>query len=310
MKRIVLTGSSGFVGQHVLSRLMQEPSFEVHALYREQNGFPKAVAAAGISSAKVHFESLDLTDEMAVQEWVASHPDVDLCLHLAAMSNPSVCEQEPQKALECNNPQHWFRALFSQNIPIVALSTDQVYDGTNAPYKETDAANPVNVYGTTKVAMEHSLQSSSTPHIVLRSSIVLGPLAPFGGAHSTFLHFIETRSEQETVFYSDECRSVVSTKDVVNVILFVCQHGITSSGIYNMGGRDRVSRYDMAHAVFGHFGYDTRYLVAKKKASLRVAGVASPLDISMDSTKLSQLIGIQFQGLDDIIRDTFPKKSS
>jgi hypothetical protein len=66
----------------------------------------------------------------------------------------------------------------------------------------------------------------------------------------------------------------------------------------------------MAQAVFGHFGYDTRYLVAKKKASLPVAGVASPLDISMDSTKLSQLTAIQFQGLDDIIRDTFPKQSS
>jgi dTDP-4-dehydrorhamnose reductase len=280
----------------------------VYALYKEQNGFPKAVAAAGISSAKVHVQSLDLTDETAVQEWVASHPDVELCVHLAAMSNPTVCEQEPQKALECNNPQHWFRALFSQNIPIVALSTDQVYDGRNAPYKETDAANAINVYGTTKVALENFFQESiSTPFIILRSSIVLGPLAPFGGAHSTFLHFIETRNGQETDFYTDECRSVVSVKDVVDVLVYFCQHGTTSSGIYNMGGRDRVSRYDMAHAVFKYFGHDTRYLVAKKKAALPVSGVASPLDISMDSTKLSQLMGIQFQGLDDIIRDTFPK---
>ena len=120
----------------------------------------------------------------------------------------------------------------------------------------------------------------------------------------------QTRNGKETDIYTDECRTVVSMHDVVDILVCICKHGIASSGIYNMGGRDRVSRYDMAHAVFDHLGYDTRYLVAKTKVLLPVTGVASPLDISMDSSKLSQLTGIQFQGLNDIIRDTFPKESS
>eukprot|EP00544_Gedaniella_sp_CCMP2646_P009162 CAMPEP_0202502336 /NCGR_PEP_ID=MMETSP1361-20130828/38686_1 /ASSEMBLY_ACC=CAM_ASM_000849 /TAXON_ID=210615 /ORGANISM="Staurosira complex sp., Strain CCMP2646" /LENGTH=52 /DNA_ID=CAMNT_0049135329 /DNA_START=183 /DNA_END=338 /DNA_ORIENTATION=+ len=52
-----------------------------------------------------------------------------------------------------------------------------------------------------------------------------------------------------------------------------------------MGGKERVSRYNMAKSVFQRFDYDTQCLVAKEKASLPAFAVASPLDISMDSTK-------------------------
>jgi dTDP-4-dehydrorhamnose reductase len=145
--------------------------------------------------------------------------------------------EQLQQALECNNPEHWFRALSSRNIPIVALSTDHVYEGDNAIYK-----------------------------------------APFGEAHSTFLHFFKTCNGKETDFYTDECQTVVSIHDVVDILVYICKHGIASSGIYNMGGRDRVLRYDMAHALFDHLRYDTRYLVAKMKALLPVMGIASPLD--------------------------------
>jgi nucleoside-diphosphate-sugar epimerase len=97
----------------------------------------------------------------------------------------------------------------------------------------------------------------------------------------------QTRNGKETDFYTDECRTVVSIHDVVDILVYICKHGVASSGIYNMGGRDRVSRWRMLSLT--NIGYDTRYLVAKTKALLPVTGVASPLDISMDSSKLSQL---------------------
>jgi len=313
VKRIVLTGASGFVGQHVLSRLMQTPSLKIHAICRDINGFSEAVAAAPCDeTTTVIVTSLDLTNGDAVDQWISDHPKLDLCLHLAAMSNPRACEEVPEQAMSCNNPESWFQALSSRGIPIVALSTDQVYDGTKGTlYIESDLANPVNIYGKSKETMEKTLaRKQDCKSVSLRSSIVLGPLAPFGNAHSTFLHFCETRSKQETDFYTDECRTVVSVDDVADVLMYFCSHGVALSDIYNMGGRDRVSRYDMAAAVFQHFGYDTKYLVAKEKATLPPGPVASPLDISMDSSKLAKLTGVNFKGLDEIIQDTFPSKAS
>ena len=313
VKRIVLTGASGFVGQHVLSRLTQMPSLEIHALCRDIEDFSEAVAATPCAATTtVHVVSLDLTDQEAIDKWLKAHCSFHICLHLAAMANPRDCQEAPEQAMACNNPEHWFRALASHGIPVVALSTDQVYDGTKGSfYVESDPVNPVNVYGTTKVAMEKTLRElTSIPSVCLRSSIVLGPLAPFGNAHSTFLHFCQSRNEQETDFYTDECRSVVSVGDVVNVLMHFVKYGVSDTATFNMGGRDRVSRYDMAQAVYRHFRYDTQYLVPKEKATLPTGGVASPLDISMDSSKVEQLTRIQFKGICDIIRETYPNEQS
>lgn len=309
-RSLILTGASGFVGQHVLSRLMQRKSLEIHALCRDIETFSAAVSAAPReATTTVTVSSLDLTDQEAIDKWITEHPNLDICLHLAAMSNPRACEETPQVAMACNNPTKWFHSLSSRGIPIVALSTDQVYDGTKGSlYVETDDTNPVNVYGKSKVAMEEYVQQQPTKCVSLRSSIVLGPHAPFGNAHSTFLHFCETRNKQETIFYTDECRTVISVDDVVNVLIYFCEHGFSESATFNMGGKERVSRYDMAKSVFQRFDYDTQYLVAKEKALLPAFAVASPLDISMDSTKLEKLTGFQFEGLDEIVQKTFPIK--
>lgn len=324
-RRLVITGASGYLGQHLLSRFLTTlPShYEVFALFGDSSYDEFVEAVRKIDTAvTVHVESLDLTDAAAVQAWVSSHSNsaspLDLCLHLAALSSPKACEDHPVKADAINNPVAFLEALAVAHVPTVALSTDQVYDGTAAPYVETDHSHPVNVYGQTKVAMEVFLEKffseHSTPHIALRSSIMLGPLAPIlpAQAHSTFLHFCESRAReaQQTQFYVDEMRNVVSVQDVVNVLLYFGQHGISAPGVYNMGGKDRVSRLDMARAVCSHFGYDSStVLVPTIKANLPPSGVASPLDISMDSSKLAKLTGIQSMGLEEIVKSTFPENT-
>lgn len=317
-RRIVLTGASGFLGQHLLSSFLFSPShFEIFVLFggsSDKEEFMHAIQSIE-TPVTTHLQALDLSDAAAAKQWVeAQAPPLDLCLHLAALSSPRLCEEHPERAHATNNPTAFLEALAVARVPTVILSTDQVYDGTTeALYRETDATHPVNTYGQTKVALEHSLAEiftkHSIPHVSLRSSIILGPRAPLSEAHDTFLHFCEKRGreQQETTFYTDEIRNVVSVQNVVSVLLYFCRQGISPAacGVYNMGGKDQASRYDMAQAVCAHFGYKTDILIAAEKANLPPSGVASPLDISMDSTKLETLTGVQFKGLQDIVKDTF-----
>jgi dTDP-4-dehydrorhamnose reductase len=189
---VILTGASGYLGQHLLHSFMTRSldgddgdeneyssCFHIHALYGGNTpGFVKAVQrhhiahqTSGKRSCVVQVEALDLTDANAVQEWMAtkdstcfSNNDNDnttiVCIHTAALSNPRACQQDAERAHALNVPKAFFDACQSRGCAMICLSTDQVYDGTCPPYIEehteetTTSRRPVNVYGATKLAME------------------------------------------------------------------------------------------------------------------------------------------------------------
>jgi dTDP-4-dehydrorhamnose reductase len=339
-KRIVLTGASGYLGQHLLHAFLTDPpaqvladgttstnsKYHIYALYRSAQGFADAAKAVPcVSNVTLTFECLDLSDSEQVLQWAENHSDLDVCIHAAAMSSPKLCQQQPVAARACNVPTVFLDALRKQSVKIIALSTDQVYDGNRPPYRETDATGPCNVYGQSKLEMEEymkntlsfdsnsdaTVSNSDVPSAtVLRSSIMLGPKAPIlpSIAHDTFLHLCQSRQGAETEFYTDECRSVVAVADVVAVLQWLVanyEYNVVAAtaGTFNLGGPQSVSRLDMAEAVFSHFAYDNCYLIAKEKAALK--GKDSPLDISMNSNKIAELTKHKFQTLQEMVRATF-----
>lgn len=324
--RLLVTGSSGFLGQHLVHSLLTLPienvSEDLHlfALVHSVSGLDAAIGAVPnkLPFVRTHVVSLDLTDEKAVEAWVQHNAPFDACIHAAALSSPRVCQTEPDRAARLNNPTHFFRCLQTTgNVKrILALSTDQVYEGTRAPYAETDDTRPCNVYGQTKVAMEESLGTlfgsrKEQSVVLLRSSIILGPRAPLlpEETHDTFLHFCASRKDTDTVFYTDECRSIVFVDNVVDCIRWLLATTWTErSCVYNLGGPTSVSRYDMAQAVFAQLHYDTRHLQAAAKAEQPPGLVPSPLDISMKVDKLYDVTkgAIEWRGLDEIVRVTLP----
>jgi dTDP-4-dehydrorhamnose reductase len=338
MKRIAITGASGYLGQHLLHAFLTDPprmtlvdcytddgtsstasSYHIYALYRSAQGFPDAVKAIPCAAnVTVTIECLDFTDSEQVSQWVERHSDLDVCIHAAAMSSPKLCQEQADAARACNVPTAFFDALRKHSVQIVALSTDQVYDGSQPPYSETDSTGPCNVYGQSKLEMEeyilptnddYGLDSPRSGVTVLRSSIMLGSKAPILSsiAHGTFLHFCQSREGVETEFYTDERRSVVAVTDVVAVIQWLVVNDHTeAAGIFNLGGPQSVSRLEMAEAVFSYSGYDKSYLIANKKATLKdLPQVPSPLDISMTNSKITELTQRKFQVLEEMVRATF-----
>jgi dTDP-4-dehydrorhamnose reductase len=288
--------------------------YEITALYNRMEGFPEAVQAqSSAEGVTVHVQSCDLTTE---SDYSFAKKDVDICVHTAALASPRFCEADPDKANAINVPKSFFQTM--ANVPIIALSTDQVYDGTkdtekDGDYKEdTDKPNPLNVYAKTKLEMEKYLQEHHTKAatVLLRSSIILGPKAPFGKAHDTFLHFCQSRDQQETTFFVNEYRTVVSVLHVCRIMDWMILHhrrNLPNNNyeVYHLGGPVRVNRIDMAKAVFHQFQFDTKYLLKTEQTSKNV-----PLDISMDSRKLQELTGIAHlpATLPELVEYTFSKK--
>jgi dTDP-4-dehydrorhamnose reductase len=103
-----------------------------------------------------------------------------LVLNTAAYTAVDRAESEPEAATELNAalPRALAQACGLLDIPLVHVSTDYVFDGEKrSPYLETDAPNPLNVYGATKLEGDLAIERTSPRRwAILRTSWVVSEI--------------------------------------------------------------------------------------------------------------------------------------
>lgn len=151
--RILLTGKNGQVG------------FELQ----------RALAPLGELLA-VDQSECDMADAQAIRRLARSF-NPDIIVNPAAYTAVDKAEAEIELAHAVNAvaPGVFGEEAVKLGAWVVHYSTDYVFDGIKAgPYTEEDATNPQCVYGRTKRDGEVSLQQSGAPHLILRTSWVVG----------------------------------------------------------------------------------------------------------------------------------------
>ena len=152
MKKILLTGINGQVG---------------HALQAELGEY------ALISLSR---DQLDLSNTDQIRQ-VVRELKPDLIINPAAYTAVDKAESEPELAHAINAlaPQVLAEEAARLGAALIHFSTDYVFDGTKlGAYEETDAVNPISVYGKTKLAGEDAIRVVGLPHLILRTSWVYG----------------------------------------------------------------------------------------------------------------------------------------
>uniref|UniRef100_A0A7S1U0Z1 RmlD-like substrate binding domain-containing protein n=1 Tax=Phaeomonas parva TaxID=124430 RepID=A0A7S1U0Z1_9STRA len=182
---ILVIGGGGYLGQFLLEALLpdaRDGQWQLH--------FTQRNSELAVPGATAH--AMNLCDEGQIAALLeALRPAV--IINTAAMTSLADCEKNPDEASAVNAPEHLFAAAAAAAPApplLVQLSTDQVYDGAHAPYAEGDTAAPVNHYGATKLHCEQRMAAAGVNGVVLRSSNILGPPAPFSGA-GKFLQWLD-----------------------------------------------------------------------------------------------------------------------
>ncbi len=135
----------------------------------------RSLAALGEVTATSRAE-LDLTSDDSIRAAVR-RVQPNLIVNAAAYTAVDKAESEPERSQRINADAVATLAAEAKVIgaAMIHYSTDYVFDGTKTtPYIETDATNPLGVYGKTKLAGEQALAAAGIPYLVLRTSWVYG----------------------------------------------------------------------------------------------------------------------------------------
>ena len=174
-----------------------------------------------------------LQQALATATEAAANGRLAAVVNCAAISFPGECETRPSETESVNVPSMLVDNLcrHAQSTGwaplLVQLSTDQVYgdsrgDAIPSLWRETDAIVPVNVYGAQKAKAEEMIEARYPHHVILRSSVMYGPLPKFLGPvkGERFLQFCNKvlDGKNDVAFFDDEWRNFVSVTDVAAAV--------------------------------------------------------------------------------------------
>jgi dTDP-4-dehydrorhamnose reductase len=181
---------------------------------------------------------------------------------------------------------------------LIHYSTDYVYDGTKTEkYLETDAANPINVYGRSKAEGDWLIKETGCSHIILRTSWVYSTI----GKNFLLTILRLAREKEELKIVSDQIGSPSyakclsqATKSIVEKL--VADGMKAQSGVYHFVSPDQTSWYEFAKSILD-LDPQKNSQICKTVTPVSSAEFGSktkrPLNSALDVSKLEKTFGIK-----------------
>ena len=196
---------------------------------------------------------LDLSSESNINHYFNNK--FDIIINCAAYTAVDKAEEEIELANQINHlaVKRLAQIANEQKAKLIHISTDYVFDGeSDKPYTETDATNPINVYGKTKLSGEKALQEAMpTNAIIIRTSWVY---SEFGNNFvKTMLELGKQRDELNIV--RDQIGSPTYATDLANTILEIVRNKEfkeigQATQIYHYSNEGEISWHEFAKEVF------------------------------------------------------------
>jgi dTDP-4-dehydrorhamnose reductase len=239
--RVLITGATGLLG---------------HGLIRVFSGrhtvFPLA-----------HSE-VDITNAGAVREaFRKARPEA--AIHTAAIPDPDICELEPDRAhlVNVEGTRNVTEAAREVGASVAFISSDSIFDGLKkSPYIETDAPNPVSVYGRTKVDGEKIVRGVPE-HWIFRIPILFGPGK---------INFVEKGLQaittgKEYVVALDQVGCAAYTLDIGRKTMEVME--AKRYGTFHLSNTGECNRLELAQRAAVMAGLDPSKIIGRKMDEMK-----------------------------------------
>ena len=247
MKRILVTGSNGLLGQKITEKIIAEGQFDLIATAVGPNRYP---VTEGYSYAE-----MDILNPENVKEVVELHQP-DAIIHTAAMTNVDTAEaqQELAYALNVAAVKTLVDVCLAHNIQLVHLSTDFIFDGAEGPYDELAAPNPLSYYGKTKLEAEEVIKNSQCRWAILRTIIVYGIVNDMSRSNIVLWAKGALEKGDPINVVNDQWRMPTLAEDLADCCLLAVEKD--AYGVYNASGKDMMSIAELVRRVADFWNLD------------------------------------------------------
>jgi len=269
MSKILVTGGAGFIGFHVINRLIEDGhivcSFDSYNDYYDQT---LKYARADQLSISVPYG--DLKDAEFVEEYIGNHKP-DVIIHLAGYAGVRHSLADPQKYIDNNvtGTQNLINASVKHGVDhVLYASTSSCMVGNPLPWTEDDnvgrASNP---YAMTKVANESQFACSKIKNTTgLRFFTVYGPWGRPDMALFDFANNIVKGNPITLYNHGDMTRDFTYIDDIVNGIVILVNNTISrvhpEDMIYNIGYGQQVKLTDFVDHIEINLGKKAKRILA------------------------------------------------
>ena len=259
--KIFITGANGQLGRELQKRLQ------------------------GTDFRATDVQELDITDESAVASMIGDYKP-DVVIHGAAWTQVDAAEEKQDLAWQVNaiGTQNIAKSCRQVGATMVYISTDYVFDGTlGRAYCETDATNPLSIYGKSKLAGELLARQETEKLFILRTAWLYGDGPNFV---RTMLKLGQEREELQVV--NDQYGCPTCTADLAEAVLRLIQ--TQSYGIYHTVNTGIATWYDFARKIFELSG-NTKIKVTPVTTAEFFRPAPRPAYSPMDTRLLKQALG-------------------
>ena len=272
LKTLLITGASSFCGLYAL----QKSTCRFLAHKSQFSGHSTVIPQHPASTSTI----IDLCDT-ALLTGLLKEIKPDGIIHAAAMSQPNDCQTYPDKSHRINVDTTITLARWcaDSRASFAFTSSDLVFDGEHAPYRETDAPKPKSVYGLQKLEAEQGILSVYPDAAVCRMPLMFGVNGPAG--KSSISLWRETLLAGKSLkLFTDEYRTPVDSESASDGLLLALQK---VHGLIHLGGREHISRYDFGVLVAARLGFSTDLCIPVLQKDV-IMPAPRPRDVSLDSS--------------------------
>jgi dTDP-4-dehydrorhamnose reductase len=283
MKRILICGANGLLGQRLSLMLSTQSDYEV---------LNTSVERSYVYDNKLFdYNQLDITNRSDVKSLISSfQPNV--IMNAAAATNVDWCESNREETWKINVTavENLVEASRKVGAQLIHVSTDYVFDGKNGPYDETAKPNPLGYYGKTKLASENAIRSEAIRHTIIRTIVLYGSGIRVKANFALWVVNSLKVGKQITVV-DDQIGNPTFVGDLAMAMIKAFE--LNREGIFHIGGGDQLSRYDFAIQAAEVFNLDAS-LIMRIKTSDLIQTSPRPMISGFITLKAETQLGMRF----------------